>query len=548
MTNRYAPSRRPGRQNGQQPGQTLTDPVRHPSGAAAAVLNKRAFLLILMTLLVPGSAQTVAGNRRIGRIALRITLTVWAVTLAVVLLLVTSRSTLITLLTNPVASLLLVIVLATLAVGWAGLFINTLRLIRPVMLAPRIRAAVVVSLVFAMILSSGSLGYAAYLLNVGRTAIGSIFSNGPAMEPSEGRFNFLMMGGDAGADRTGRRPDSLSVISVDAKTGQTAIISVPRNLQNAQFSEGSPMRQIYPDGYDCGDECLINAINTEVTNEHKDLYPGVADPGAQATLEAVSGSLGIKVQAYVLVDMDGFAKLVDAMGGIRIKAGGWVPISGETIDEANGIHGMPLGWIPAGDTTLDGYHALWYGRSREFVDDYARIARQQCVQQAMLKQLDPGTLLSKFEDIVNAGTKVVDSNISAGQLGSFVDLAMKAKGQETSRLTIGPPDFDASFSTVPDFDQIHEKVDKLLAPQASGSAEDGILQPGTAPGPLSAAGTARFAQPGTQPAPPTSDFTPVTTTPDGEPITEEMLNQFKRQGDEQSIRELVATNGQCAPL
>ena len=94
-----------------------------------------------------------------------------------------------------------------------------------------------------MILSSGSLGYAAYLLNVSRDAIGNIFSAGPAMEPSEGRYNFLMMGGDAGSDRTGRRPDSLSVISVDAKTGETAIISVPRNLQNAQFSEDSPDAQ-----------------------------------------------------------------------------------------------------------------------------------------------------------------------------------------------------------------------------------------------------------------------------------------------------------------
>ena len=127
-----------------------------------------------------------------------------------------------------------------LAVGWAALFINTLRLIRPVLLAPKVRPAVVVTLVLAMILSSGSLGYAAYLLNVSRDAIGNIFSAGPAMEPSEGRYNFLMMGGDAGADRTGRRPDSLSVISVDAKTGETAIISVPRNLQNAQFSEDSP--------------------------------------------------------------------------------------------------------------------------------------------------------------------------------------------------------------------------------------------------------------------------------------------------------------------
>jgi LCP family protein required for cell wall assembly len=474
-----------------------------------------------------------------------------------VLLLLANRTLLINTITNPFASLAIVIVLAALAAGWAVLFLNTLRIIRPVLLTPSARPAVVIALVLAMVLGSGSLGYAAYLLNVGRNAIGSIFSAGPAIEPVDGRYNFLMLGGDAGDDRTGRRTDSLSVLSVDAKTGQTAIISVPRNLQNAQFSEDSPMRSIYPDGYNCGDECLINAINTEVTNEHAGLYPGVADPGAQATLEAVSGTLGITVQAYVLVDMEGFSKLIDAMGGIRIKAGGWVPISGETIDEANGIHGMPLGWIPAGDNTLDGYHALWYGRSREFVDDYARIARQQCVQQAMLKQLDPATLLSKFEDIADAGTKVVDSNISSTQLGSFVDLAIKAKGQDIKRLTIGPPDFDASFSTVPDFDLIHERVRQLLASaseaQSAGSPDDTLVTPAAAAGPLQAApalppallqaGSVR-----TQQSPPPSDFTPVTTTPDGEPITEAMLNELKRQGNEQAIRELVATNGQCAPL
>lgn len=527
----------------------LTDPVRYPAGAAAPVLAKRGFLLVLLTLVVPGSAQTVAGNRRLGRAVLRVTLTVWALVIVALVLLVASRPALINFVANPLASLVLVVVLAALALGWAALFLNTLRLIRPVLLEARTRAAVVLTLVLAMLLSSGSVGYAAYLLNVGREAIGSIFANGPAIEASAGRYNFLMMGGDAGADRTGRRPDSLSVISVDAKTGRSAIISIPRNLQNAQFSADSPMRKIYPDGYNCGNECLINAINTEVTNKYTDLYPGVADPGAQATLEAVSGTLGIKVQAYVLVDMDGFAKLIDAMGGIRIKAGGWVPISGVTIDEANGIHGMPLGWIPAGDNTLDGYHALWYGRSREFVDDYARIARQQCVQQAMLKQLDPATLLSKFEGIVKAGTKVVESNISANQLGSFVDLAIKAKGQPVSRLTLGPPDFDPMFPTVPDFQQIHQAVGKLLGP-APAAAGDGQLQPAAAgaPGPLSAAGPRPAALPGTAPSPSTPDFTPVTTTPEGQPITEKMLNDFKRNGDEQSIRNLVATNGQCAAL
>ncbi|MBO1266516.1 LCP family protein [Arthrobacter cavernae] len=529
-------------------GSTLTDPVRYPAGASAPVRTKRAFVLVLLTVFIPGSAQLVAGDRRLGRVALRITLTVWGMALLAILVLLLDRPLLLNIVTHPVASLLVIVVLVALAIGWALLFINTLRIIRPALLAPGMRPIVGITVVAAMVISSGSLGYLAHVLNVSRNAIGSIFNAGPAIDPVDGRYNFLMMGGDAGDDRTGRRPDSLSVISVDAKTGQSTIISVPRNLQNAQFSEESPMRAIYPDGYDCGDECLINAINTEVTNNYQNLYPGVADPGAQATMEAVSGTLGITVQAYVLVDMDGFAKLIDAMGGIRIKAGGWVPISGPTVDEINGIHGMPEGWIAAGEQHLDGFHALWYGRSREFVDDYARIARQQCVQQAMLKQLDPATLLTKFEDIANAGTKVVESNISSAQLGSFVDLAIKSKGQPVQRLTIGPPDFDASFSTVPDFDVIHTRVQELLK-QGSPKADDVLLPQRTASGGLQAGGL-QPASPaaGQQPAPSSSDFTPVTTTPDGTPITAELLNGLKAQGDEQGIRDLVATNGQCAAL
>ncbi|WP_457949057.1 LCP family protein [Pseudarthrobacter sp. alpha12b] len=537
-------------------GPSLTDPVRYPVSAPPAVRTKRAFVLVLLTLLVPGSAQLVAGDRKLGRTALRVTLCVWAVLLLAAVLLLLNRSLVINIVTNPVTSLLLVVVLAALALGWALLFLNTLRLIRPVLLAPKARPAVGIALVVALVLGSGSMGYAAYLLNVGRNAIGNIFSSGPAIEPVDGRYNFLMMGGDAGDDRTGRRPDSLSILSVDAKTGQTAIISVPRNFQNAQFSEGSPMRALYPDGYNCGDECLINAINTEVTNEHTDLYPGIADPGAQATMEAVSGTLGMQIQAYVLVDMQGFSTLIDAMGGIRIKAGGWVPMSGY-FDEATKTHGMPLGWIPAGDQTLNGAQALWYGRSREYVDDYSRIQRQQCVQQAMLKQLDPATLLSKFEDIAGAGTKVVESNISSAQLGSFLDLAIKARGKDVKRLTIGPPDFDASFSTNPDFDQIHERVDQLLASasakgaQSAGISDDVTAVPQAGAGHIQAAGAVPATLPThgnarQQPSP--SDFTPVTTTPDGEPITEEMLTQLKLEGNEEAIRQLVATNGQCAPL
>jgi polyisoprenyl-teichoic acid--peptidoglycan teichoic acid transferase len=175
-------------------GASLTDPVRYPASASPAVRTKRAFVLVLLTLLVPGSAQLVAGDRKLGRTALRVTLCAWAVLLLTVVLLLLDRSMVINIVTNPVTSLVLVILLGALAVGWALLFVNTLRIIRPVLLAPPARPAVGIALVLALVLGSGSMGYAAYLLNVGRNAIGSIFSSGPAIEPVEGRYNFLMMG------------------------------------------------------------------------------------------------------------------------------------------------------------------------------------------------------------------------------------------------------------------------------------------------------------------------------------------------------------------
>ncbi len=61
MSTSYAPAHRP-EQSRLAPG----DPVRYPSGAPSPVLTKRAFVLILMTLLVPGSAQIVAGQPKAG--------------------------------------------------------------------------------------------------------------------------------------------------------------------------------------------------------------------------------------------------------------------------------------------------------------------------------------------------------------------------------------------------------------------------------------------------------------------------------------------------
>ncbi len=510
--------------------------------------SKRAWYLLLLTLLVPGTAQIVAGDKRLGRLALRLTFTAWALVIAAVVLALLSRDTLLNLFTNPWTSLPIIVLLAAAAVGWAVMFLNTLVIIKPSLLAPGMRGLVSAAMVVLMVLTSGSLGYCAYLINSGRNAISSIFQTGPNMDPVDGRYNFLVMGGDAGENRTGRRPDSIIVISVDAKTGQGATISIPRNLQNAQFSPKSPLWGVYPEGYDCGDECIINSLYTDVTNNHADLYPHDADPGAAAMMDAAGGVLGLEIQGYVLIDMGGFSSLIDALGGVTVNVGGWVPLSGD--DVGNGLHLPPTGWISPGVQTLNGYHALWYARSREWVTDYARSQRQQCIQAAILAQMDPATVLAKFNSLAAAGSKVFESDLPAGQLGSFASLALKAKSHELARLTIGPPDFDQNFPTYPDFDLVHQRVQALLHPvqTAAAPAPDPAAPSEQAPDPAAPADPGAPA-PEAPAAPETPALAPApeAPAPPSPDLSAEYLQQLAINGDDAALSELLGNNGTCSP-
>ncbi|MDJ0317199.1 LCP family protein [Arthrobacter antibioticus] len=522
----------------------LTNPVRYPEPASAPVRSKRAWFLLLLTLFVPGSAQVVAGDKRFGRLALRCTFTLWALVIAAVVLGILSRETLLNLFSNPWTSLLIIVLIAAVAVGWAVMFLNTLRIIKPALLAPGMRAMVSGALVVLMALTSGSLGYGAYLINSGRNAINSIFQAGPDMVPVDGRYNFLVMGGDAGEDRSGRRPDSIIVVSVDAKTGQAATISIPRNLQNAPFSQNSPLWGVYPDGYNCGDNCIINFLYTDVTNKHPELYPDAQDPGAAAMMDATGGILGLEVQGYVLVDMAGFSNLIDALGGVKVNAGGWVPISGDDVN-GTGQHLPPTGWIGPGVQTLDGYHALWYARSRQWVLEYSRSQRQQCIQAAMLAQMDPATVFTKFNAIADAGSKVVESDLAAGQLGSFVSLALKTKEHKLARLTIGPPDFPQDFPTYPDFNAIHQRVQALLNPKPAPEAPSAQETSATPDAEVDApAGDP--AAPAPAPEAPSQAPVPGPAAPPAD-LTAEYLQQLAINGDDVMLTSLLANNGSCSP-
>ena len=458
----------------------LTDPLRHPQHAGDGTRARRAWTLLLSTLVVPGSAQLVAGRRAVGRAALKVDVVVWAAAALALLSLVLWRTPLVWFLTNSFTSLLLIAGLVALAVGWALLFFDTLRLVRPGLLVQRTRRAVAAATVALMLVTSGGLAWSAYLLSVTRGAVSDVFGGGLPFRPADGRYNILLMGTDSGEDRSGRRPDSMTVLSVDADSGRTVTVSLPRNLQNAPFPSDSPLADVYPEGFNCGDECILNALYTDVTNNHAELYPDAADPGAEAMKDAASGVLGIEVQAYAIVEMNGFEQLVDALGGITIDVGGRVPIGGGT-DLVTGLPNEIFGYIEPGVQRLDGYHALWYARSREGATDYDRQARQRCVQAAMLKQLNPVNVLTRFEDLANSGTQVVETDIPQSQIGSFVDVALKAKEHELVQYAAGPPYYDPSFPTYPDFDLLHEDLDRVLEEATDRGARDAQALPAGTP-------------------------------------------------------------------
>ena len=426
-----------------------------PQRRSAGIAVRRGVVLVLMTLIVPGSAQLAAGNARVGRIALRVWLTMVALALALVVALFVARGAVIGLLANPVVLTAACWLALPLGVAWIALVVDAWRIANPAGMTTRGRT-VSGAIALGMAVAIGAVSWSAHTtLNASAQFVGTVFVGGGTTETNKGRINVLLLGGDAGADRVGLRPDSIHVVSIDAETGRAVLFSLPRNLQRAPFPADSPLRAKYPDGYYCKSaECMLNAVYTLAENNKK-LFPGVAHPGIEATRGVVEETLGIPINYWAMVDLAGFQQLIDAVGGINLDIRTRQPVG----------MGAWGGWIePGKNVHLDGFRALWYARAREGSSDYDRMARQECVLNAMVKQLNPTTVATKFEAIAAAGKEDVATNVPPDQLGVLLELAGKTRSLPMTSVNFTPP----LISTAnPDFPKIRQTVaDAIAASQA----------------------------------------------------------------------------------
>ena len=417
---------------------------------AQRVRFRRAVTLMLMTFVLPGSAQLVSGNRRVGRIALW----TWLALVTVVLLTVVTSYFWHGLAFWAGTSTWLLqgvrLGLMVLAVGWAYLFVDAWRLGQPLTLQRQHRLAIVGVNGFLCFSVAGALLFGAHVVGVQRDFMISMFGNGSAVDASHGRYNVLLMGGDSGAGRWGLRPDSMTVASIDAETGKAVLISLPRNMQNFPFAEGSVMDEQFPDGFDV-EGMYLNGLSTWAL-DHADLFKGSKNPGVDATVQGVEGITGLEINYWAMVNLEGFKDLVDAVGGVELNVRQPIPV---------GLpHEKTFHYIEPGTRTLDGHDTLWFARAREGSDDYSRMARQKCVMSAMLQQVSPQVALRNFEEIAGASSAMVSTDIPRGEVDRFAELALKAKSQKIATLSLVPPLINTAD---PDIAVIQQKVAAVIA-------------------------------------------------------------------------------------
>lgn len=424
--------------------------ARHANEAPSNVL--KITICTILGALVPGVAHLIAGRKYTGVALLTVTLGLPLTALALYYF-GNGLNTAITISTNP--QLLLAIAFAAVLgwLAWSLTMIDGHFALRQGEVSRHHRAlltSLVVLLTTGLALPTYAVANTAMLQ---RSLLNTVFASDTAAPPTASpevatqdpwrnveRVNVMLLGSDAGVGRKGTRPDTIMVASIDTKSGNTVLLSLPRNLQYARFRPGSPGAKAWPRGFRYGEEPLLNGIWSWADDNPK-LFPNTQNPGLTATQSAVEQTLGLDVHYWATVNLAGFEDLIDAIGGVSIT----VP---KKIAIAKSDAKVVTEWIMPGRQQLDGYQALWFGRSRWKSDDYSRMRRQRCLIGAVTKQADPLTVARAFPKLAVSARRNVQTSIPARHIDAFVQLSRRVqKGQLTSVaftnqiITTGNPDF-----------------------------------------------------------------------------------------------------------
>jgi LCP family protein required for cell wall assembly len=191
---------------------------------------------------------------------------------------------------------------------------------------------------------------------------------GLTIQPWNGtsRFTMLLMGIDKrpGEGGTAFRTDTLIILSMDPVSHTAGILSVPRDLfvtipPNTIVNTNYGLQRINA-AYDIGELTKVGS-------------------GPTLAMQTVQYNIGIKINAYVVVDFQSVISIINAVGGVDVDVA--TAINDPQYPSMN--YGYDPLYIPAGHIHMDGTLALKYARSRHQSDDLDRARRQQQIVDAV---------------------------------------------------------------------------------------------------------------------------------------------------------------------
>jgi LCP family protein required for cell wall assembly len=251
----------------------------------------------------------------------------------------------------------------------------------------------------------------------------------------DGRLNVLLIGSDAGPGRWMARMDTLVVLSIEVATGRAALISIPRYIANIPLppeSAGAGGREVV-NGVFTG---WLNALYVYAMGRPND-FPGGEARGFRATVGAVQELIAQPLDGAVVVDLNGFVALVEAIGGL------WIDVPYTLHDDR---YPLPNGrgyisiTIPKGCQHLSGERALEYARSRHQDSDYGRMKRQQKVLVALARQVDPIGLLPRVPELLEIARDNLWTTIQPDQLADMAALAARVDTNDVRTFQFWPPE------------------------------------------------------------------------------------------------------------
>lgn len=250
----------------------------------------------------------------------------------------------------------------------------------------------------------------------------------------DGRLDILLIGSDAGPGRWGRRTDVMILASLDVATGVASLTSLPRNWRYIPLPE--PAASFYKDGIFPG---MLNEMYTR-GGEDEQRWSGDTYflRGVGAVRSTIAHLLDRPIDGVVLVDLGGFIRIIDALGGVTINVER--TINDPDYSDGQGGFGKRL-IIKKGIQQMDGALAIAYVRSRHDSSDYDRMARQQRFLAAVAKALGPSAVLNA-PAIAAAAKGMVWTDLPRESLPALAELMTKMLATDDLRtLRFVPPKY-----------------------------------------------------------------------------------------------------------